>query len=436
MSDYRETPTFNVKAVSHETGLKPDTLRAWERRYGLPSPDRSEGGHRLYSQRDIDILKWLVARQDEGLSISNAVDLWNRLKEEGEDPLLMPEYSLEGPGAAPSRVIQGDTIEVLQQQWVEACLNYDERTAEQVLNQAFGLYPVETVVLEIIRAGIAEIGDGWYQGNVVVQQEHFASELAIRRLEALLASTPPPSRSERLMLACPPDEMHTFSLLVLALVMRRRGWPVVYLGANVPLNRLQSAIDAANPKLVVAVAQQISTAASLRQMGEHLYDLDIPLAYGGDIFNVLPGLKDRITGHYLGELLTDAPKMIESLIAHPSRPTVAEPVSDEYKKTLNAYRDHLGLIDHVVSQHLNGKGTPQVTLDDVNEYMSRGLLAALQLGDITLLNREIGWVEELIVHHMPEGRPLPDYLDAYYQAIKIHLDEQGKVIIDWLEDIR
>ena len=72
---------------------KPDTLRAWERRYGLPQPKRTAGGHRLYSQRDIDTLKWLVARQNEGMSISRAVELWNRLKEEGQDPLHAPEFA-------------------------------------------------------------------------------------------------------------------------------------------------------------------------------------------------------------------------------------------------------------------------------------------------------------------------------------------------------
>ena len=63
LSADRLNPTFNLKAVVNETGLKPDTLRAWERRYGLPKPHRTPGGHRLYSQRDIDMLKWLISRQ-------------------------------------------------------------------------------------------------------------------------------------------------------------------------------------------------------------------------------------------------------------------------------------------------------------------------------------------------------------------------------------
>ena len=83
-----ETPTFNLKAVVQETGLKPDTLRAWERRYGMPEPERTSGGHRIYSQEDINILKWLLERQDEGMSISRAVDMLRRLRAEGKTPVL------------------------------------------------------------------------------------------------------------------------------------------------------------------------------------------------------------------------------------------------------------------------------------------------------------------------------------------------------------
>ena len=50
------TPAYNLKVVLKETGIAADTLRAWERRYGLPMPQRSAGGHRLYSQRDIETI--------------------------------------------------------------------------------------------------------------------------------------------------------------------------------------------------------------------------------------------------------------------------------------------------------------------------------------------------------------------------------------------
>ena len=91
MTTTNKTPTYNLKVIVSETGIKPDTLRAWERRYGLPNPKRSKGKHRLYSEHDLETIKWLIQRQDEGLSISRAVNLWNQLKEEGKNPLLAYE---------------------------------------------------------------------------------------------------------------------------------------------------------------------------------------------------------------------------------------------------------------------------------------------------------------------------------------------------------
>src|ERR671929_2299579 len=69
------SPIFNTKAVARETGVPADTFRAWERRYGVPRPQRTPGGHRLYSERDIAIIRWLRDRTDEGMNISHAVML-------------------------------------------------------------------------------------------------------------------------------------------------------------------------------------------------------------------------------------------------------------------------------------------------------------------------------------------------------------------------
>ncbi|HSJ54704.1 MAG TPA: MerR family transcriptional regulator, partial [Anaerolineae bacterium] len=163
-------PFYNLKAVLRQTGLKADTLRAWERRYGLPNPRRSEGRHRLYSRRDIETIKWLIARQEEGLSISRAVDLWEQLLAQGRDPLGNP--APEAAATAPV-LVAGETVAELRQEWTSACLDYDERRAEQVLAQAFALYSPETVALELLLKAASHIGEGWAQGEVTVQQEHF-----------------------------------------------------------------------------------------------------------------------------------------------------------------------------------------------------------------------------------------------------------------------
>ena len=85
LSSYDNTPVFTIKTVVQETGIPPATLRAWERRYGVLSPGRSEGGYRLYSERDIAILRWLKRQVDAGVSISRAVALLGIRHPGGED---------------------------------------------------------------------------------------------------------------------------------------------------------------------------------------------------------------------------------------------------------------------------------------------------------------------------------------------------------------
>ena len=237
MPEANDIPTYNLKVVIQETGLKPDTLRVWERRYGLPDPERTAGGHRLYSERDIAIIKWLQERKAEGLSISRAVALWRQHVEQGEDP-LEPEPSSSALPAAPPAV-QGETLSELQQEWIDACLAFDEQKAEQVLTQAFAQASPETVSVQVLQKGIAAIGAEWYAGKVTVQQEHFASTLVMRRLSALVMASPPPTRPGRILVACPPDENHTIGALLLTFFLRRRGLDVLFLGADVPVDRLR-----------------------------------------------------------------------------------------------------------------------------------------------------------------------------------------------------
>lgn len=155
-----KNPAFNLKVVLQETNLAADTLRAWERRYGLPAPQRTAGGHRLYSQYDIEMIKWLLARQAEGLSISRAVDLWNEHNASGVDPLDGFSPSILSPAqATPALYIPPNTnLDFLRGQWIEACMKFSELNSERVLNQAFSMFPVEAVCINVLQKGMAEIG--------------------------------------------------------------------------------------------------------------------------------------------------------------------------------------------------------------------------------------------------------------------------------------
>lgn len=431
------TPTYNLKAVVQETGLKPDTLRAWERRYGLPQPQRTTGGHRLYSQSDIDMLKWLVARQDEGLSISRAVDLWHSVKESGQDPLQIPPQVQLAPPVSLQTLPSGNAITELRRSWISACLAFDERTAENILAQASALYPLETVCFELLQKGLVTIGEGWYKGDITVQQEHFASALAMRRLDALVAATPPPTRLGRILVACPPEEEHTFGPLLLTLLLRRHGWDVVYLGADVPTSRLEMTIATARPQLIILVAQQLYTAASLYQMAQMLQREHVALAFGGAIFNQIPAARARVPGYYLGDHLDQTAQIVEQLLLSPrlAPPPAGIIVSTTYQQALDHYREQQALIEAYVWQSMKTEPITHEHLAKANHKLARNIIAALILGDIEFVGPNVAWIQGLLINQQMPLEQLGHYLKAYNQAAQQHLAEPGQIIINWLNQL-
>jgi len=425
-----QVPSFNLKVVVQQTGVKPDTLRAWERRYGLPQPKRSDGNHRLYSQRDVYIIKWLISRQQEGMRIKQAVELWRRLEARGQDPLLM---TMSTQILSPSEPrAGGNTIIELCEDWIDACLAFDEQRAEQVLSQAFALYHPKVVCVELLQRGIARISEGWYRGEVTVQQEHFASELAMRRLEALVMATPAPTRPGRILIGCPPEEEHTFGLLLLTFLLRRLGWQVLYLGANVPVARMETTTLATRPQLVILAAQQLHTAASLLEMAQLLQQEGVPLAFGGGIFNRLPALRDRIPGHFLGERLDLSSQVVEKLMATYHPLPVAESLSVAYHQAQGHYCERQVHIEVHLFQSLQLMDIPHEYLARTNAELGRNIVAALKLGDMDFLDTDTRWVKDLLNGYQPSADRLHAYLEAYYQAARIHLGERGDPIVTWL----
>lgn len=428
----RTTPTFNLKAVVQETGIKPDTLRAWERRYGLPEPDRSTGGHRLYSQRNIDTLRWLLARQEEGLSISRAVELWRQLESEAQDPLLDAAYSVtESDRGMP--VVVGEEVSALRQQWVEACVNFDERSAEQILAQGFAIFPAEVVCLEVLQRGIREIGEGWYAGEISVQQEHFASALTIRKLEAMLAATPLPLRPGRILLAGAAEEEHVIGQLLFQLLLRRKGWEVVYLGASVPLQRLEENLDLLRPQLIVLTAQQIYTAATLQQMADRLASKGIPVAYAGRIFVSTPALRARMRGYYLGDTLRQAVEKVEALMQSTLPIPEVVPVDPIYQSALAHFRSKATAIQAQVMTSTDRGDMQPSHLEIAGLNLTRSIVAALQFGDLHLLAGEMEWIRGLLHNFAISEEHLSRFMQSYSEAAHALLGAEGQPVLDWLE---
>jgi DNA-binding transcriptional MerR regulator len=424
-----DTAMFNIKAVVTQTGLNPATIRAWERRYGLPRPRRTEGGHRQYSQRDVDTLNWLIARQDEGMSISHAVELWQSLLDKGQDPLPREETQ----GAVVAQVyLTGEQIDELRQAWVSACLAFDRESAEQILARAFALFPPETVCFELLREALVEIGEGWHQGQITVQQEHFTSALSEQRLEMLIAAAPPPTRRERIIVSAAPGEFHIFGPLLLAFLLRRQGWDVIYLGANVPAGDLDVTINQLQPQLVIVSAQLLHTAAMIKDIARRTVAQNALLAFGGRVFNQLPQLRQRLPGYFLGETLQEAVQMAAHLLSQ--QPAIIQPEQPEqgYQQALTQFTAQQALIESQVWNTFLAAHKPTGHLAAINRDIAQTIIAALKLEDITLLGSDITWVENLLLSYRLPRESIVDYILAYNNAADNHLNESAAVVVNWL----
>lgn len=466
-------PAYNLKAVVQETGLKADTLRAWERRYGLPQPTRTQSGHRLYSKRDIAILKWLLARQNEGLSISRAVALWQRLANDGIDPIdasdleaislgkeslssrnptttldhehgAIPVDQSSHFGSLQTKSTQtllgtrdhngplGSQIVELRHSWVSACLNFDETRAEQVVTEAFSLFDTEVACLELLFKGISEIGAGWIEGRVTAQQEHYASSLATRRIHTLLNGTPPPTRQGKIMIGCPPGEEHTFPSNLLALLLRRQGWPVLFLGANIPIMNLHATVLAAKPALVILTAQQLHTAATLLEMGNVIFESGTPLAYGGSIFVRSADLQGCIPGYYLGEEIGKAPLIVEQIMAAPRIKPAQRRIPIEYAGGLASFRKNRGDIERQVELEMLTYGADQNTINVAHRCLGQIITAALSLCRVASSESERADIGSLLLNHY--GMPIEfidGYLGAYYVATLQNCQDLDSIVMEW-----
>ena len=426
-------PVFNLKVVLRETGLPADTLRAWERRYGLPVPQRTPGGHRLYSERDIHTIKWLMARQAEGLSISRAVDLWNEQLASGSDPLAgLPPASLATVQTTRGLYAPAETtLDPLRSQWVEACLHFNEIEAEQTLNQAFSMFPIEAVCVEVLQKGVSEIGNLWYQNRASVQQEHFASSLAMRRLDALLMASPAPSRPLTVLVGCPANEWHAFTALMLSLFLRRRGFQVIYLGANVPATRFEETVKSARAHLVILVAQTLTSAASLQQVAQALTDKGIHVAYGGRIFNLQPELPAYIPGHYLGNDVAASVDEVETILNGKRKRIPVKSAPPEYIAAQQFFLAKRPDIEMTLRTLIEPLGISGEGYQTGVPLLSDNIAAALALGNIHYASNEIEWIKNLLHAYARPDEELIHLIDAYAQALERHLNGSGRLIYEW-----
>lgn len=241
---------YSVKAAARATGVTESRLRTWERRYGIPSPQRSASGRRQYDESDLAVIRRMAQVVSAGVPASEAAEV----------------ARLEGPNEPPAEPPPPAETDPRVTDFVEATSSYDEQRLLRSIDDARSHDGWLTAVEGVIFPALRLVGEQWARDNIVSANEHFATELVILELSSeilrLRAQTQP---GPPILLACPEDEQHTLGLLALCLLLKERGRRVVYLGADVPERDLTRAAADLRPAAVCLSATLPTSLTALRR---------------------------------------------------------------------------------------------------------------------------------------------------------------------------
>jgi DNA-binding transcriptional MerR regulator len=295
------------------TNVPENTLRAWERRYGFPAASRTAGGHRLYTEYEVQRLQWVKARVDDGMQISQAVRALQIMEEEGR----FPESPL--PMRAPMYVVENNpTLEQSRNGILDALLDHNTDGADQILVATIASQSLEAVILNVISPVFEDIGQAWAEGHISVATEHFATQRLRTWLLSWVQTSAPPIAVKPVVLACAPGEWHEGSLLMFSVLLRRLRWPITYLGQAVPLPDLLHLVEDVRPSAVVLVAMIEETALELQGLSRWLPELDTrhstAICFGGRAFTLHPELVEDTPGIYLGDTLEDGVEKLDAML--------------------------------------------------------------------------------------------------------------------------
>jgi DNA-binding transcriptional MerR regulator len=252
---------LRIGELSKRSGVSPDLLRAWERRYGLLRPVRSAGGLRLYSRADVERVGRMRRHLDEGFAAAEAAGLALRTGSGDAVPVAAAQ-----PAA-------------MRDELAEALDHFDEPRAQAILDRLLAVATVDMFLSAVVLPYLRELGERWERGDVSVAQEHFASAVLRGRLLGLARGWGL-GRGPTAVLACLPGEHHDLGLIAFGLALHSRGWRIVYLGPDSPIETIEEASRAVAPDLVVLAAVSSERLAPVLDQVRALAGRH-PLAFGG-----------------------------------------------------------------------------------------------------------------------------------------------------------
>ena len=261
---------YSIKAVSQATGLTVETLRAWERRYGVVVPRRDEMGRRVYGAEDVLRLRRLREATERGHPIGRLVAL--------------DDTSLARLLHEPERRPQSAAATTFVERILDAARRFAAAECEQALTLAISLMPPARLIDEVLEPLLHQVGDRWHSGQFSIAQERLVSTIVRKHIGLIVESYDRTARRQAIVFATLPGERHELGLLMSAMVCASHGCKVHYLGADLP------------PQEVARYAQAVGAAVVALSVVLHdgLRDLPAQLAAMREILG--PGVPIWIGG--------------------------------------------------------------------------------------------------------------------------------------------
>lgn len=217
---------YNIKMVSKLLDLPTVTIRAWENRYHVIQPLRDENGHRMYSDQNVEDLRWLLHQtKHNGLTIKHAANLLEQKRKDAAAEAIEPLQPITS---------QLPTENNLKALLYNSLLEIHPSETNRVVDIAFSMFDFNYVVHRILIPTLVRIGDEWEEGLISVAQEHYSTELIKQRLLQFFRIFPSHKQYPKMIAACPTNERHELGLLCFSLFLRRKGVEIIYLGADTP----------------------------------------------------------------------------------------------------------------------------------------------------------------------------------------------------------
>lgn len=300
MSGSLQPPLHSVRVVARRTGLTPDLLRAWEKRYRVVQPVRSAGGQRNYSDADIERLQLLVKVTAAGRSIGQVASLGNAELRELAAGDRIADDSVDAPEA------HDRAVEHYLQDALGAAENFNANLLESTLRAAALQLPSDQALDRVFGPLLLEIGARWEQGRFPPANEHLTTATIRRVLTWMTDFRVTPEDARTIVVGTPAMQLHDLGAMLAATVAATSGWRVAFLGASLPADELARA---------ARMAQADTVALSIVDPGEHahvsgqLQELrrelprSIALLVGGAGAAAYADVLDQIGAHRLDSLV-------------------------------------------------------------------------------------------------------------------------------------